>query len=226
VEHGLTAKTREKTGRSAAMIIDFKKTEKDLYQPKTTPSVIDVPTTTFIAVDGRGDPNTSAEYANAVELLYGLSYAIKMSSKKIMEYVVPPLEGFWSVDDDFRGGGAAITDKSKFVWTMAIRQPDFVTTDIFESAKLALARKKPGLDVAMARLVTFTEGLCVQVMHIGPYDDEPATIEKLERFAAENSYAFDIDNITRRHHEIYLSDPRKVAPDKLKTVIRHPVRKV
>ncbi len=206
-------------------MIDFKKTEKNLYLPKTTPSVIDVPPMTFIAVDGRGDPNTSAEYAHAVELLYGLSYAIKMSSKAIMEYVVPPLEGFWSVDDDFRGSGAPISDKSKFVWTMVIRQPDFVTEEIFESARKVLAKKKPGLDTSLAKLVTFTEGLCVQVMHIGSYDDEPATIAALDGFAIENGYVIDIDDITRRHHEIYISDPRKVAPDKLKTVIRHPIRK-
>lgn len=206
-------------------MIDFKKTEKDLYLPKTTPSIIDVPQMTFIAVNGKGDPNTSNEYAHAVELLYGLSYSIKMSSKKILEYVVPPLEGFWSVDDDFRGGGAPISDKSRFIWTMVIRQPDFVTEDIFESAKKALAKKKPGLDISLAKLVTFTEGLCVQVMHIGPYDDEPATIAALDGFAADNGYIVDIDDNMRRHHEIYISDPRKVEPGKLKTVIRHPVRK-
>lgn len=202
------------------MPVDYKKTEKDLYQPKNTPSVIDVPAMMFIAVDGKGNPNTNAEYAAAVELLYGLSYAIKMGNKSVLEYVVPPLEGFWSV-----AGGAATTDKDKFVWTMLIRQPDFVTAEVFGAARTALAKKKPNLDVTKARLEKFTEGLCVQVMHTGPYDDEPATVAALDRFAAENGYIIDIDD-TRRHHEIYLSDPRKVAPEKLRTVIRHPIRRL
>jgi len=140
-----------------------------------------------------------------------------------LEYVVPPLEGFWSVDDDFRGGGAVISDKSKFVWTMVIRQPDFVTADIFEASKAALAKKKPSIDTSKAKFKTITEGLCVQVMHIGSYDDEPATVAALDGFAIENGYIIDIDG-TRRHHEIYISDPRKVAPEKLKTVLRHPIR--
>lgn len=206
------------------MTIDYKKTQKELYLPKTAPSVIDVPRMTFITVDGKGDPNTSAEYTAAVELLYGLSYTIKMGSKSILEYVVPPLEGLWSVDDDFRGGGAEINDKSKFIWTMMIRQPDFVTEDILEVAKISLAKKKPNLDISKAKLETITEGLCVQVMHIGSYDDEPATVAALDGFAIENGYILDINDI-RRHHEIYISDPRKVAPEKLKTVIRHPIRK-
>lgn len=207
-------------------MLDFKKMDKDLYQPKTAPSVIDVPQMTFIAVDGKGDPNTSEDYAAAVELLYGLSYIIKMGNKAVLEYVVSPLEGFWSVDDEyFMGGGAAISDKCKFVWTMVIRQPDFVTEDVFEKAKTALIKKKPHLDVTRAQLKTITEGLCVQVMHIGPYDAEPATVAALDSFAKENGYAIDI-NDERRHHEIYLADPRKTPPEKLKTVLRHPIRKV
>lgn len=206
------------------MTIDYKKTEKELYLPKTTPSVIDVPRMTFITVDGKGDPNTSTEYTTAVELLYGLSYTIKMDNKSILQYVVPPLEGLWSVDDDFRGGGAAISDKSKFIWTMMIRQPDFVTSDVFEAAKSALAKKKPNLDISKAKLETITEGLCVQIMHIGSYDDEPVTVAALDGFAIQNGYVLDINDI-RRHHEIYISDPRKSAPEKLKTVLRHPVRK-
>lgn len=207
------------------MPVDYKKTEKELYQPKTTPSIIDVPEMVFIAVDGKGDPNTSAEYAAAIEVLYGLSYTIKMSSKSVLEYVVPPLEGFWNVTDEtFKGGGAPITDKGKFEWTALIRQPVFVTEEVFERAKTTLAKKKPNLDMSRARLVKITEGLCVQVMHIGSYDDEPATIAAMDKYAVENGYAMDI-NDTRRHHEIYLSDPRKVAPEKLKTVIRHPIAK-
>lgn len=206
------------------MPIDFKKTEKELYQPKTTPSIIDVPEMTFIAVDGKGDPNTSAEYAAAIEIIYGLSYSIKMGNKAFLEYVVPPLEGLWNVSDGFDKDNPIITDKSKLEWIMLIRQPEFVSMEIFEKAKSAFAKKKPELDLSKARLMKFNEGLCVQVMHIGSYDDEPATIAKMEQFAIENGYAIDI-NDTRRHHEIYLSDPRRVAPEKLKTVIRHPVKK-
>lgn len=207
------------------MTIDYKKVQKDLYQPKTLPAIIDVPQMIFITVDGKGDPNKSAEYVAAVELLYGLSYTIKMSNKAILQYVVPPLEGFWSLDADFKGGGAPVSDKGKFVWTMLIRQPDFVTEAIFAAAKATLAKKKPQLDVAKAQLKTITEGLCVQALHIGSYDDEPATVAALDAFAEANGYVIDIGT-NRRHHEIYISDPRKVAPDKLKTVIRHPIRKV
>jgi len=203
------------------MPVDFKRTEKEFYQPKTTPSVINVPEMNFIAVDGTGDPNTSADYAAAIELLYGLSWTIKMSHKPILEYVVPPLEGFWSIYG-FSGGSAPITDKSRFTWTALIRQPDFVTAEIFAAAQTSLARKKPHLDTTPARLMRFTEGLCVQAMHIGPYDDEPATIAAMEQYAAASGYAIDLNEV-RRHHEIYLSDPRKTAPEKLKTVIRHPV---
>lgn len=206
------------------MPIDYKKTEKELYQPKTTPSIIDVPEMKFIAVDGKGDPNTSAEYSEAIELLYGLSYTIKMSNKAVLEYVVPPLEGFWEVAGDFKDGGAAISDKGKFVWTMFIHQPDFVTIEVFENAKATLAKKKPSLDISKARLETIVEGLCVQVMHVGSYDDEPATVATLDRFATDNGYILDMGS-ARRHHEIYLSDPRKVVPEKLKTVLRHPIRR-
>jgi len=207
-------------------MIDYKKQYKDLYRPKTTPSLIEVPEMVFIAIDGKGDPNTSAEYAAAIEALYGLSFGIKMGNKTVLEYIVPPLEGFWNVDDDFfRGGGATITDKGKFEWTMLIRQPDFVTDEVLETAKIALAKKKPVLDTSKARLVKITEGLCVQAMHIGSYDDEPTTIAAMDKYAAQNGYAIDIKN-TRRHHEIYLSDPRKVEPGKVKTIIRHPIRSV
>ena len=210
------------------MPVDYKKTEKNLYQPKTTPSIIDVPEMTFIAVDGKGDPNTSEAYKNALEILYGLSYSIKMSKmggtqpEGYFEYVVPPLEGLWWSQN---GGTNDYADKGSFCWTSMIRQPDFVTPEVFEAAKTALTKKKPELDASITRLTKFTEGLCVQVMHIGSYDDEPATIAEMERYAVENGYATDI-NEKRRHHEIYLSDPRKVPPEKLKTVIRHPVRKI
>ena len=208
------------------MPIDYKKTDKDLYQPKTTPSIIDVPEMVFIAVDGEGDPNTSAEYKAALEALYGLSWTIKMSKTSgtqpegYFEYVVPPLEGLWWSSD---GRMVDYSDKGSFCWTSMIRQPGFVTPDVFEFTKSVLAKKKPEIDTSKARLMIFSEGLCVQVMHIGSYDDEPETIAVMEKYAADNGYAIDISD-TRRHHEIYISDPRKIAPEKLKTVIRHPIR--
>jgi len=212
------------------MPIDFKKTEKALYQPPATPSIIDVPAMTFLMVDGSGNPNTSTEYSNALEILYGLSYSIKMSKMstaskggvtRYYEYVVPPLEGLWWL----RGGGDNFAvDKDRYCWTSMIRQPDFVTPETSEFFKMVLAKKKPELDLSLVRLEKFTEGLCVQAMHIGPYDAEPATIAAMERYATENGYAIDISD-TRRHHEIYLADPRKTAPENLRTVIRVPVRK-
>lgn len=209
------------------MQIDYKKTEKEFYQPKTTPSIIDVPEMIFIAVDGAGNPNTSPEYKSALEILYGFSYGIKMSKMSgtqpdgYFDYVVPPLEGLWWVKD-----GDVITnilDKDNFRWTSMIRQPDFVTDDVFQAAKLTLAQKKPDLDLPRARLLKLTEGLCAQIMHIGVYDDEPATIAVLEKFIEKSGYIADFSD-KRRHHEIYLGDPRKTAPEKLKTVIRQPIR--
>jgi hypothetical protein len=204
------------------MPIDYKKIEKELYQPKTTPSIIDVPEMTYITVDGKGNPNTSEAYKTAIEMLYGLSYSIKMSKMSgsiptgYFEYVVPPLEGlWWSID---------YSDKDNFCWTAMIRQPEFVTPEVFDVAKVALAKKKTGLDLSKARLEKITEGLCVQAMHIGSYDNESATIAAMEQYATEKGYIIDISD-TRRHHEIYLSDPQKVAIDKLKTVIRYPIRK-
>ncbi|MCL2699927.1 MAG: GyrI-like domain-containing protein [Defluviitaleaceae bacterium] len=208
------------------MSIDFKKTEKNLYMPKTTPTIIDIPEMPFIAVDGRGNPNTSEAYKTALEILYGLSYAIKMSKmtdftpEGYFDYVMPPLEGLWWAPDV---GMVDYSDKDSFCWTSMIRQPEFVTPQVFEMAKAALSKKKPELDTSKARLIKFTEGLCVQVMHIGSYDDEPATIAAMEKFAVDQGYEIDINDV-RRHHEIYLSDPRKVAVEKLKTVIRHPIR--
>jgi hypothetical protein len=211
------------------MAIDFKKTEKHFYLPKRKPEIIDIPEIVFIMIDGKGNPNTSDEYANAVQVLYGLSYSIRMNKTLTgyFEYVVPPLEGLWNLDDGgvFKGVGEAIPDKGKLVWTSMIRQPEFVTLDVFETARATLARKKPELDTSLARLERFTEGLCAQVMHLGSYDDEPATIATLAEFVGNSGYAEDMSG-SRRHHEIYLGDPRKTAPEKLKTVIRHPIRKV
>lgn len=209
--------------------LDYKKAYKELYQPKTKPSIIEVPEMIFIAVDGEGNPNTCPEYKAAIEVLYGLSYAIKMSKMNgtqpagYFEYVVPPLEGLWQVDAaDF--DGMNVTDKDKFKWISMIRQPEFVTEEVFEHAKLVLKKKKPALDLSKARLMKMTEGLCVQIMHKGSYDDEPASIEQMKRFLDENGYIEDFSE-GRFHHEIYLSDPRKSSPDKLKTVIRHPIKK-
>ncbi|MBQ9946917.1 MAG: GyrI-like domain-containing protein, partial [Oscillospiraceae bacterium] len=180
-------------------------------------------------VDGKGDPNTCSEYKEAMEILYGLSFSIKMSKMNgkqpvgYFDYVVPPLEGLWYVNDEMFDG-MNITDKDRFCWTSMIRQPEFVTSEVFEAAKAVLQKKKPQLDLSKARLVKFTEGLCVQIMHKGCYDDEPASIEKMRVFLSENGYAEDFSE-SRFHHEIYLSDPRRCAPEKLRTVIRHPIRK-
>ena len=208
---------------------DYKKEYKDLYQPKTKPSIIEVPEMIFIAIDGKGDPNTSNEYKEALEILYGLSFTIKMSKMSgtqlegYFEYVVPPLEGLWYVDDA-KFDGTNITDKSRFCWTSMIRQPEFVTEKVFENARNALAKKKRELDLSKARLIKMTEGLCVQIMHKGAYDNEPESIAKMREFAEKSGYSEDISD-TRFHHEIYLSDPRRCTPENLKTVIRHPVRK-
>ena len=210
-----------------AGIIDFKKEYKDLYLPKEKPSVVYVPEMVFIMVDGKGDPNTSDAYKNAMEVLFGLSYAIKMSKMSgtqpngYYEYVVPPLEGLWWGEDGYFNG-TNIIDKDKLCWTSMIRQPEFVTLEVFEAAKKVLNKKKPELDLSLSHLVTFTEGLCAQIMHIGSYDDEPTTITVLEQYITESGNCSDISE-SRRHHEIYLGDPRKTAPEKLKTVIRHPI---
>lgn len=208
---------------------DFKKEFKRLYLPKTEPHLVEVPPMTFIAVEGKGNPNDdTGEYSEAVGLLYALSYTIKMSYKGgraidgYFEYVVLPLEGLWWSEDgkleiDF-------SDKSLFRWVSMIRQPEFVTEDVFRWACEEVAIKKK-LDTSRAKLLQYDEGLCVQCMHIGSYDDEPATVSKMNAFMHQHGYRFD-DSGIRRHHEIYLGDPRKTAPEMLKTVIRHPVTSV
>lgn len=206
--------------------LDYKKAYPDLYQPKTAPAVVDVPAMTFIMVDGIGDPNDGGgAYAKALELLYALSFTIKMSHKGTapiegyFPYVVPPLEGLWSQKD---GAAVDYAHKNDFCWTSMIRQPEFVTPEVFQWACAGVAAKK-GLDTAPARLETYTEGLCVQCMHLGPYDDEPATLERLDGFAAQQGLVLDLGD--RRHHELYLSDPRRCKPERMRTVLRHPVRK-
>ena len=206
---------------------DFKKEYKDLYLPKSKPSIIDVPTMRFITVDGEGDPNTSEFYKKAIEVLYGLSYSIKMSKKSgtqpegYFDYVVPPLEGLWWFAGDSFDGNVA-ERKEEFNWTIMIRQPDFVTPEVFENAKATLSKKNPELDTSIAILKDFTEGLCAQVMHVGCYDDEAPTVATLEEFIKSQGYRTEMSGM-RQHHEIYISDPRKTAPEKLKTVIRHPI---
>lgn len=208
---------------------DYKKEYKDLYQPKTKPSIIEIPEMIFIAIDGKGDPNTSDEYKEALEILYGLSFTIKMSKMSgtqpegYFEYVVPPLEGLWYVDDA-KFDGTNITDKNRFCWISMIRQPEFVTEKVFENARNALAKKKRELDLSKTKLMKMTEGLCVQIMHKGTYDNNPKSITKMREFAEKSGYTEDISD-TRFHHEIYLSDPRRCAPENLKTVIRHPIRR-
>lgn len=212
--------------------LDYKKAYKDLYQPAAKPALIDVPEMIFFAVDGEGDPNTCPEYKEALEMLYGLSFTVKMSKlngsqpEGYFEYVVPPLEGLWYLNSDngVAFDGLNVADKNKFKWVSMIRQPEFVTERVFEDAREKLAKKKPGLDLSKARLMRFTEGLCVQIMHKGSYDSEPESILKMKSFAEENGLKEDF-SAERLHHEIYLSDPRKCAPERLRTVIRHPVRR-
>lgn len=209
--------------------IDYKKTEKHLYLPKF-PAVVQVPEMVFFAVDGQGDPNTSPAYAQAMEILYGLSFTVKMSKmggeepEGYFDYVVPPLEGLWWTDEPgFDGKPPA--DKNDFRWTSLIRQPDFVNEEVFAWAAERLAKKKPELDLTKARFLRWEEGLCAHLLHVGPYDAEPASIDRLTEFLREQGCVPDFTD-ARRHHEIYLGDPRRTAPEKLKTVIRHPVKRV
>ena len=209
------------------MPFDFKKEYKEFYMPKGKPEIVTVPKMNYIAVRGRGNPNEEdGEYKKSIELLYGIAYTIKMSKKgdhKIegyFDYVVPPLEGFWWQDDV---DGIDYSHKENFQWISVIRLPDFVTKADFDWAVDEATRKKK-MDFSKVEFLEIEEGLCVQCMHSGSYDEEPATIAAMDKFIADNGYENDISD-TRRHHEIYLSDARKVAPEKLKTVIRHPIKK-
>ena len=209
------------------MPFDFKKEYKEFYMPKGKPEIVTVPAMNYIAVRGCGNPNEEGgDYKKSIELLYGIAYTIKMSKKgdhKIdgyFDYVVPPLEGFWwqeGVD------GIDYSHKENFRWISAIRLPDFVTRSDFEWATEEATRKKK-MDFSKVEFLPVEEGLCVQCMHTGSYDDEPATVSMMHEFIESQGYALDITD-KRLHHEIYLSDARKVAPEKLKTVIRHPIRK-
>lgn len=210
------------------MAFDYKKEYKEFYLPKNKPEIIEIPTMNFIAVRGKGDPNElDGEYKKALELLYGIAYTIKMSYKgsyKIngyFEYVVPPLEGFWW-QDGIRG--VDYSNKDSFNWISLIRLPDFITKADFEWA-INEATKKKKNNFSNVEFFTYDEGICVQCMHIGPYDDEPITVNNMDEYSKKNGYELDI-NEKRYHHEIYLTDPRKSNPEKMKTVIRHPVRKI
>ena len=208
------------------MAFDYKKEYKELYAPKKGPSVVEVPPMTFVAVRGSGDPNEeSGAYQQAIAVLYAISYTIKMSKKGVrqidgyVDFVVPPLEGFWWQDGV---AGADYAHKETFNWTAVIRLPDFVTREVFDWA-VQEATKKKKIDCSIAEYLQVDEGLCVQCLHVGSYDDEPATVEAMDAFARERGYVIDLSQ-DRRHHEIYLSDARKVAPEKLKTIIRHPIK--
>ena len=207
------------------MAFDYKKEYKEFYMPKDKPSIVDLPKANYIAVRGKGNPNEeNGEYKKSVELLYGIAYTIKMSYKgsyKIdgyFEYVVPPLEGLWWQD-----GGFDYTRKDTFNFISIIRLPDFVTKKDFDWATQEATQKKK-LDFRKVEFLTYDEGLCVQCMHVGSYDNEPITIELMENYAKDNGYEIDITD-NRYHHEIYLADPRKCDVCKLKTVIRHPIKK-
>jgi hypothetical protein len=209
------------------MVFDFKKEYKELYKPKDKPSIINVEKANFIAVRGVGDPNAeNSEYKQSISLLYPIAYAIKMSKKgdyKIdgyFDFVVPPLEGFW-----WQEGikGVDYANKDSFNFISLIRMPDFVTKEVFEWAIEETTRKKKE-DFSKVEFFTYDEGLCVQCMHIGPYNDEPITVEAMHEYMIEQGYELDITD-ERFHHEVYISDVRKTSPEKLKTVLRHPIKK-
>ena len=209
------------------MAFDYKKEYREHYLPKTKPEIVDVPEMNFIAVSGKGDPNQpDGDYKKAVGMLYTIAYTIKMSRKTdhciegYFDYVVPPLEGFWRQEGR---EGMDYSHKEDFIWTSVIRLPDFVTEADFRWAVQEAERKKH-MDLSKAEFLRIREGLCVQCMHIGPYDDERETVSKMDRFLEENGYENDFSE-ERIHHEIYLSDVTRTAQAKLKTVIRHPVRR-
>ncbi len=207
------------------MAFDFKKEYKELYMPAAEPAIVEVPSMNFLAVRGQGNPNDpEGEYAAAIEMLYGVAYTLKMSYKGdyridgFFEYVVPPLEGLWWQQEP---GAIDYAHKELFRWISLIRLPDFVARKDFEWAVAEATRRKKR-DFSKVEFMSYSEGACVQCMHTGPYDDEPATIGRMEAFAAQQGMKFDI-SLQRPHHEIYLSDPRRCAPAKLKTVVRLPV---
>jgi len=209
------------------MAFDFKKEYKEFYLPKNKPEIVSVPGANYLAIRGQGDPNEQGgAYQQAIGVLYAVAYTLKMSYKTdhridgFFEYVVPPLEGFW-----WQQGveGIDYSSKATFRWISVIRLPDFITKADFDWAVETAAKKKK-MDCSGAEFLTVEEGLCIQILHLGPFDNEPATVEIMNQYLAQNGYENDFTD-TRLHHEIYLSDARKVAPEKWKTVIRHPIKK-
>jgi hypothetical protein len=202
--------------------VDFKKQLKHLYQPSAKAFVVvDVPPMQFLMIDGHGDPNTAQEYQEALEALYAVAYTLKFTSKKAlgMDYVVPPLEGLWWAED--MEVFTVRSDKNAWDWTMMIMQPEWVTQEMFEETVAQVEKKKNPPALPRLRLETYHEGLAVQIMHVGPYDAEGPTIARMHAFIEENGYA-----PAGKHHEIYLGDPRRTAPEKLKTVLRQPVKEM
>lgn len=209
------------------MSFDFKKEYKEFYLPKNKPEIVNIPKINYIAIRGKGNPNDeNGDYQKAIGVLYSIAYTLKMSYKTdyriegFFDYIVPPLEGFWWQDGI---DGVDYSNKDLFNWISIIRLPDFITKKDFDWAK-EQATKKKKIDCSKAEFLTIKEGLCVQIMHHGSYDDEPATVDVMDKYLEDNGYVNDFSD-TRLHHEIYLSDARKVAPDKLKTVIRHPIKR-
>lgn len=214
---------------------DYKKINKELYLPKAIPVIVNVPKMNFLMIDGKGSPNDpDGEYGKSVEVLYAISYTISMSNKSdkdikdFFKYVVPPLEGLWWMKEDILFD---VKRKDDLIWTSMIRQPEFVDDEVLKWAVEEVNKKKPYLDTSKVRLSTYTEGLCVQMMHIGHFDTEDVTVRKIDRYAQESGYKSSIskmslEGILKRHHEIYLSDPRKVDPLKMKTVVRHPIENI
>ena len=209
------------------MAFDFKKEYKEFYLPKEKPEIVTVPQANYIAVRGTGNPNEEGgSYQQAIGVLYAVAYTLKMSYKTdyriegFYDYVVPPLEGFWWQDGI---NGVDYSQKDAFNWISVIRLPDFITIENFRWA-VETAQKKKKIDCSSAEFLTIDEGLCVQIMHNGPFDDEPATVALMDEYIKQNGYVNDFSDM-RLHHEIYMSDARKVAPEKWKTVIRHPIRK-
>lgn len=213
--------------RIVIMAFDYKKEYKEFYMPKKKPGIVEIPKMNYIAVRGKGNPNDeNSEYKNSIGLLYAIAFTIKMSYKgthKIdgyFEYVVPPLEGFWWQEET---SGIDYNRKEDMNFISVIRLPDFVTEDDFKWA-VDEATEKKKQDFSKVEFLTYDEGVCVQCMHIGSYDNEPETVELMHKYMEENGYELDITD-SRLHHEIYLSDPRRCDESKLKTVIRHPIKK-
>ncbi len=209
------------------MAFDYKKEYKEFYQPVGQPKIVEIPAMNYVAVRGEGDPNIEGgAYQQAIGVLYAVAYTLKMSYKGgraipgFFEYVVPPLEGFWLQPGV---NGIDYSKKADFRWISALRLPDFITKEDFDWAVAEASRKKK-LDCSAAEFLTIEEGLCVQIMHTGPFDDEPATVARMDAYIKEQGYVNDMAG-ARQHHEIYLSDPRKVEEAKCKTVIRHPIKR-